>query len=300
VLFNEVRDANPFFHLFEALWILAGRRDVAFLKKFNKNMEQFGSGENFHAAYGYRLQGNGFSQDQLELAISMLKYEPTTRRVAAQIWDQHLDLGVQNPDIPCNMILTFKIRSGRLNMTVFCRSNDMIWGAYGANAVQFSMIQQYVAAGVGVEVGEYTQISDSFHVYTENTQGQKQKEMWEALMLQANTRTNPSCLYSQGIVAPFQLVQNHEQFSLEVRDFCDLVLDANQDLAWQMSWEEPFLAHIACPMLRLWQLHQEYRAGAEKAIPRWVREYPQLINRADWLYAGRQWVERKENKNEAQ
>jgi len=28
VLFCAVRDANPFFHLFEALWILAGRDDV--------------------------------------------------------------------------------------------------------------------------------------------------------------------------------------------------------------------------------------------------------------------------------
>jgi hypothetical protein len=29
VLFDPVRNANPFFHFFEALWILAGRQDVA-------------------------------------------------------------------------------------------------------------------------------------------------------------------------------------------------------------------------------------------------------------------------------
>ena len=29
VLFNQARDCNPFFHVYEALWMLAGRNDVA-------------------------------------------------------------------------------------------------------------------------------------------------------------------------------------------------------------------------------------------------------------------------------
>src|SRR5271154_5758040 len=35
VLFSQTRDANPFFHFFESLWILAGREDVEFLAQFN-------------------------------------------------------------------------------------------------------------------------------------------------------------------------------------------------------------------------------------------------------------------------
>ena len=31
VLFYEERDANPFFHFFEAFWMIAGRQDVAYL-----------------------------------------------------------------------------------------------------------------------------------------------------------------------------------------------------------------------------------------------------------------------------
>ncbi|KKK55035.1 hypothetical protein LCGC14_3078620, partial [marine sediment metagenome] len=34
VLFSPIRDANPFFHLIEALWMLAGRRDVATLAHY--------------------------------------------------------------------------------------------------------------------------------------------------------------------------------------------------------------------------------------------------------------------------
>jgi len=55
VLFDPVRDANPFFHLMEALWMLAGRRDVAWRRasigawRHIRTMASFNN-----AAYGYR------------------------------------------------------------------------------------------------------------------------------------------------------------------------------------------------------------------------------------------------------
>ena len=50
VLFNGERDCNPIFHLLESVHILAGRRDVAFLKQFNQNIGQFSDdGEVFNA-----------------------------------------------------------------------------------------------------------------------------------------------------------------------------------------------------------------------------------------------------------
>ena len=52
-----------------------------------------------------------------------------------------------------------------LDMTVLCRSNDAVWGAYGANAVHFSVLQEYLAARIGVEVGLLYQVSNNFHVY---------------------------------------------------------------------------------------------------------------------------------------
>src|SRR6266478_6382753 len=41
VLYSPLRDANPFFHLFESLWMLAGRNDVAFIKQFNSNIGNY-------------------------------------------------------------------------------------------------------------------------------------------------------------------------------------------------------------------------------------------------------------------
>ena len=40
VIFYQERDANPFFHLMEALWMLAGRRDVKFVDKFNGRIKK--------------------------------------------------------------------------------------------------------------------------------------------------------------------------------------------------------------------------------------------------------------------
>src|SRR5258708_35739439 len=41
VLFNPVRDANPFFHLYESLWMLAGRNDLKSLAYYCSRMKEF-------------------------------------------------------------------------------------------------------------------------------------------------------------------------------------------------------------------------------------------------------------------
>jgi thymidylate synthase len=180
VLFSAVRDANPFFHFMEALWIMDGRDDVAFLNQFNSNISTFSDdGKTFNAPYGYRLRkhfqrvefmgssvGDVETIDQIEELIDLLQREPDTRRAVLCLWDPLKDLNRDSRDIPCNDLVTFKLRDGVLDMTVMNRSNDAMWGAYGANAVQFSTLQEFIASAVGAEVGVYRQISDSFHVYT--------------------------------------------------------------------------------------------------------------------------------------
>ena len=55
VLFSKIRDANPFFHFFEALWMLAGRQDVKFLEQFTPRIREYSdNGSTLNGAYGYR------------------------------------------------------------------------------------------------------------------------------------------------------------------------------------------------------------------------------------------------------
>lgn len=185
VLFWASRDANPFFHFMEGLWMLAGRNDVAWISNFSSNISQFSDdGISFHGPYGYRWinhfakqvpadpnvehDGGGFYVpfNQIEEIVRMLKANPNERRCVLQMWDAEVDLGRVGKDVPCNTQIYFKIGTdGRLNMTVLNRSNDIIWGAYGANAVHMSMLQEFVAGWVGVPVGRYWQVSNDYHAY---------------------------------------------------------------------------------------------------------------------------------------
>jgi hypothetical protein len=55
ILFDPIRDVNPFFHFFEGLWMLSGRDDVKWISQYNSNIAQYSdNGLTFHGAYGYR------------------------------------------------------------------------------------------------------------------------------------------------------------------------------------------------------------------------------------------------------
>lgn len=178
VLFSRARDANPFFHLFEAMWILAGREDVAFLARFLPRIADYSDdGVRFHAAYGRRL---GLNRDdklnQIEGLARLLSKDPSSRRAVCSIWNAELDAEADTKDLPCNDLVAFLIRDGKLEMTVYNRSNDMVWGAYGANAVQFAFIQEALASLLKIPTGRYYQVSNSFHVYL-NEQWTRIKEL---------------------------------------------------------------------------------------------------------------------------
>lgn len=168
VLFNPVRDANPFFHLFEAMWILSGSRSIWLPKVFLNNIDRFSDdGASFHGAYGYRLRQH-FGFDQIIRAVDTLRRTPDSRQVVLSIWDPKVDLGAATKDVPCNDMIMVDLVDNKLNMMVCNRSNDVIWGAYGANAVQFSVLQEYLAIALGAQVGIYTQLSYNYHVYLDN------------------------------------------------------------------------------------------------------------------------------------
>lgn len=165
VLFHPQRDANPFFHLIESLWMLSGSCHLDPLPKYNSNIANFSDdGRELNGAYGFRWRFH-FERDQLLEIVQMLKADPTTRRAVLGMWDPMEDLRSHSKDIPCNTHCYFRVRSGRLEMTVCCRSNDAIWGAYGANVVHFSILQEFIARAAGLQQGRLYQISNNFHIY---------------------------------------------------------------------------------------------------------------------------------------
>jgi len=160
---------NPAFAIAEVVWIVSGRRDAAFLNYWNPKLPQFaGTGKNYHGAYGYRLRRH-LGLDQLERAYQALSNNPDSRQVVLQIWDSSVDFpspdgSPANADIPCNVCSFAKIRDGKLEWTQILRSNDLFLGV-PHNFVQFTSLQEILAAWLGIEVGDYRHISDCLHIY---------------------------------------------------------------------------------------------------------------------------------------
>lgn len=172
VLFSIARKANPFFHLFESMWMLAGRSDAMFLNQYVKDFGQRYAEPNgqLHGAYGYRWR-NHFDRDQLTQVVQMLQNDPSTRRAVIAMWDPDIDLNkLEKRDLPCNTHIYLRMLPcpngvHELDLTVCCRSNDAVWGLFGANAVHFSVLLEYLAWCIGCAPGRLHILSNNLHVY---------------------------------------------------------------------------------------------------------------------------------------
>lgn len=266
VLFYPERDANPFFHCLESLWMLAGRNDTAFVEQYSRNIGRYSDdGQTFNGAYGFRWRKH-FDYDQLDVAAYRLKKYPNDRRTVVAMWDGTYDLNWENDvkDIPCNTHIYFSVRNGYLHMTVCNRSNDMIWGAFGANAVHMSYLMEYMAARVGAKVGHYTQFTNNLHAYKE-------------VLVKHKLRAPDYEPYSDFSFGSMPLVVNWQRFDDEVREFCSGRRD---------GFKEWFLRLTAVPMADAYDL---YKKGDYDAALEVVRS----MESEDWRKACTEWLQRR-------
>ncbi len=294
VAFNPIRDANPFFHLFEALWMLAGRNSVAPLAHFAKQIASYSDdGESLNAAYGHRWRVH-FGHDQIQESIEILRADPDSRQVVVQIWD-HNDLVSTTKDRACNTQALFEIQDCRLNMTVFNRSNDVIWGMTGANVVHFSVLQEYVANRVGVEVGTYYQISNNLHLYTDFEISQRFIDPIAdgGFSLKPTGVLDYPDYYVTREVGHYPLHADRPEFDEEVSDLVD-------HFSYQRPLElhNPFLNDVADPMrfaYAVWKAGD--RSGALSCLSEADRRFADTNAYCnDWLTAGCEWMSRRINK----
>lgn len=277
VMTDPLRDCNPFFHVMEAIWMLAGRRDVEFVSRFNKRIGQYSDdSEVFNAAYGYRWR-NHFGRDQIIDAYEELARDPTSRRCVIAMWDPCRDGTGYSKDYPCNTHIYFRVRKGRadswLDMTVCNRSNDIYWGLFGANAVHLSMLHELLARSLGMYTGVWRQMSNNFHLYPDN--------------LPRPLKDMVNQYHSYGVECPYM----DPMFRL---DSCIPVGDKNCHVATFLNACERFCAepssgfsiefidHVAFPMYRLWETRN--------------RDWLYAIRDFAWRQACEEWLDRRDRK----
>lgn len=111
---------------------------------------EFIEGENpegFVYTYGERLRN---PYDQISAVIRRLEDNPSTRRATMTTWQPANDLN--NSEVPCMVLLDFKIRNHCLYVTGVWRSHD-IYGAWYPNIVALANLSQYIADNCSTCVG---------------------------------------------------------------------------------------------------------------------------------------------------
>jgi thymidylate synthase len=168
VITDRARNANPFFHVMEFVWMMAGRNDAEWISNFNSRMAEYAEEDgNYHGAYGFRWRHH-FDGDQVDSVIKQLAADPDSRRAMIAMWDPNWDTFMgPKKDHPCNTHIYFRIRDKKLTMTVCNRSNDIVWGMTGANAVHMSLLQELMANALGIDVGSYYVMTNNAHMYPE-------------------------------------------------------------------------------------------------------------------------------------
>lgn len=277
VLFNQVRDCNPFFHIYESFWMLAGRNDVESVSYFASKMGQYSDdGTTFWGAYGHRWRG-WFGGDQIWSVINELRTNPNSRRAVLQMWDGQNDLNKATSgglDVPCNLCCVFSIRDDLtarcLDMTVMNRSNDLVWGLCGANVVHMSYLLEYVASNLGVEVGHQYHVSNNLHIYTET-----------------NSRFNPKdwgkyVSHDQNFYLQNEPMRLNEGGPISTAAICTIADNVDGEFKTDCLYADT----VVRPMLKAFAAHKERNYDDALA-------HCQDINSKDWKYVSEAWITKR-------
>jgi hypothetical protein len=199
--------------------------------------------------------------------------------------------------MPCNDMVMFRLRdNGDLDMTVCNRSNDAIWGVYGANVVQFSVLQEFVAGSLGANVGKYVQMSNSFHVYTDDTHS----PFWAAYSRGEHAPGHVHNLYMTPDVQAWPLMTDMVEAEWVLKDCEMLEAEAYRvhdgkdpyDSMAKVQFNSTYFQALVRPMLIGYGLYKrkDYM-GAVDAL--------KLVAASDWSVAMMEWVYRRHTKAQA-
>ena len=146
------------FAIAELMAYVAGWNDVAWLERFNKNIAQFSDdGKTFAGAYGPRM---AWSWGRL---FELLREDPDTRQAICQIYTPH-DLTAISKDKPCNTMFQLQREGPFLNMSLYQRSCDLIWGL-PYDHFSFATILILIANELDLLPGHVTRFIANAHVY---------------------------------------------------------------------------------------------------------------------------------------
>ena len=161
VVTTPQRKFNEDYAEYEWNWYLKGDRDASEIgdrAKIWKQMMVEGTTE-VNSNYGYFWNKNY----QLSRVVQELRVNPQSRRAIVVHYDIN-ELDRYKYDTPCNDILNFYIKDGKLHLSVFARSIDLVFG-FCNDQYTFAKLMEMVAFQLDIPVGEMHWMVTNLHIY---------------------------------------------------------------------------------------------------------------------------------------
>ena len=164
IMKSDIRKLPMRYCIGELLWYLSGNKDLKEIQKYTKNWDRMSDdGITVNSNYGHCIQYK-FGFNQWEYVKNMLLENPNTRQAVI-----HIKTADNTPskDVNCTICLQFFIRDNKLYLTVYMRSNDL-WTGFPYDVFQFTAMQILMSMALGIELGSYTHMAGSLHLYERN------------------------------------------------------------------------------------------------------------------------------------
>lgn len=161
IMTNDIRKLSARYAIGEMIWYMSGSNKLKEIQKYSKGWDRMSDdGETVNSNYGYCISRK-YGFDQWEWCKEELVKNPNSRRAVIHIKEPS---DKDSKDINCTVCLQFFIRQGKLYCTVYMRSND-IWMGFPYDVFQFTNMQVLMSMELELELGTYTHIAGSLHLY---------------------------------------------------------------------------------------------------------------------------------------
>lgn len=161
ILKSKIRKLPMKYCIGELLWYLSGNNSLQSIGLFTKTWERMSDdGMSVNSNYGYCIQDK-YGFDQWDYVRTLLRTESNTRQAILHIKTAD---NRESKDVNCTVCCQFFIREDKLYMTTYMRSNDL-WMGFPNDVFQFTCMQILMAMQLGLELGTYTHIAGSLHLY---------------------------------------------------------------------------------------------------------------------------------------
>lgn len=156
---SKSRKMNLAFAFAEWISLMTGEQSISYFTNFIKDYKKYSTdGVYLDGAYGARIA------EFIPNLVEKLNSNNSTRRAVISIYENDDLRGLGGLNTPCTLTYQFLVRDNKLHMFANMRSNDLHFGLTN-DVVVNTMLQEWVALSVGVEMGSYFHNAASLHVY---------------------------------------------------------------------------------------------------------------------------------------